>query len=161
MIYLNNQKQAILNHYLSTIDWINSLESLPEEEWRKPISSDKWTVAEVIGHLIPWDKFVLEKRIPYFFQANKLPKSPDIEEMNQQAASESRKCTKNETIHKFIKTRKELMEAIGSLRDEYWNKDLIIGNTRLSLYEYYNGLAEHDIHHFKQVQEAIKIQILD
>ncbi|GEM_PF-2957185 len=60
-------KKSIIKHYEQSLIWVKDLRNLSEEQWRKPIESGKWSVAEMIGHLTPWDTFVLEHRIPYLF----------------------------------------------------------------------------------------------
>lgn len=153
MLYKN--KRGILLHYEESIDWVNSLKNLTEEKWRLQIDEGKWTIAEIIGHLIPWDELVLNQRIPYLIKAESLPTSPNAETVNQQAAQASRSRSKDETIHSFIDTRKRLIKALYDLTDELWTRDLLIGRNNLSLIHYFAGLVKHDLHHFKQIQRVL------
>jgi len=130
---------------------------LSEKQWRTPIDEDKWTIAEVIGHLIPWDEFVLYQRIPYLFTEISLPKSPDTEEINTEAAKDSQIQSKEQIINKFIVSRRSLINAINNLADELWLEDFIIGNSTLTLFNYFSGLIEHDEHHFAQIQKALRV----
>ncbi|TCJ06482.1 DinB family protein [Cytobacillus praedii] len=120
-----------------------------------PIKEGKWTIAEVIGHLIPWDEFIVNDRVPYFFKNNELPKGPDAQAVNDQAASESRIRTKEETIDRFAATRQTLLTALDEMDDHLWSKELIIGKSTLSLAAYFQGMVEHDNHHFEQIKKVI------
>ncbi|WP_053070488.1 DinB family protein [Alkalihalobacillus pseudalcaliphilus] len=57
------KKEQVLKHHQDVINFIHSLEALTEEQWRSPISIGKWTIAEVVGHLITWDEFILHNRL--------------------------------------------------------------------------------------------------
>ncbi len=120
-----------------------------------PVKEGKWSIAEIIGHLIPWDEFIVNDRIPYFFKDIDLPKSADAQAINDLAASESRARTKEETIEKFAAVRKTLLSALKDMDEELWSKELVIGKSTLSLAVYFQGMAEHDNHHFEQIKKVI------
>ncbi|MED3571286.1 DinB family protein [Cytobacillus praedii] len=149
------EKKYILSHYEHSIQWVKELEQLSEEQWRTPIKEGKWTIAEIIGHLIPWDEFIVNDRLPYFFKDIELPKGPDAQMLNDQAASESRIRTKEETIERFAATRQTLLTALHEMDDHLWSKELIIGKSTLSLASYFQGMVEHDNHHFEQIKKVI------
>jgi len=152
---LANKKDIILNHHLNAVKWVESLLEVSEELWRKPIAENKWTVAEVVGHLVFWDEFVLNNRIPYFFTDKEMPKSLDVEEVNRQAAYESRNSSKKEIIRKFMTARKQIIDEIKNFEDNLLSKEFSIGTRQLTLYEYFNGLAEHDNYHFDQIKQIM------
>lgn len=149
------EKQNILSHYEQSILWVKELEQLSEEQWRTPIKEGKWSIAEVIGHLIPWDEFIINDRMPYFFKDIDLPKGPDAQVLNNQAAAESRTRKKEETIERFAATRQTLLSALQEIDDKFWSKELNIGKSTLSLAAYFQGMVEHDNHHFEQIKKVI------
>jgi len=102
---LYHDKHQIISHYEKAIVFVESLASITEEQWRTSIAPGKWTVAEVIGHLTPWDEFVVKQRLPFLFTGESLPKGPTVEELNTSAAKDSRAQSKEETIANFIKQR--------------------------------------------------------
>ncbi|GAA4705603.1 DinB family protein [Brevibacillus fulvus] len=150
---MSEQKRKILEHYEQSIAWASGLRVLTEEQWRTPIAEGKWTIAEIIGHLHPWDEFVVSQRLPYLFKNAPLPKGPNAEDINQQAAAISRKRTKEDTISEFVAGRRKLITAIEQLEDELWTQTFRIGQTELSLFSYFSSLAEHDEHHFGQIRQ--------
>ncbi|WP_224741088.1 hypothetical protein [Bacillus sp. 28A-2] len=36
-----------------------------------------------------------------------------------------------------------------------WKESFLIGQTKLTLSSYFQGLIEHDLHHMKQIKEAL------
>ncbi|MFJ7669166.1 DinB family protein [Lysinibacillus sp. NPDC097195] len=152
---MHSEKQQILMHYEKSIRWLERLSAVTDKQWRMPIQQGKWTVAEVIGHLIPWDDFVINERIPLLFTDGPLPKGPDVQQMNAAAAMSSRQQSKEQTLHALLTRRRLLLRAMEGLSDELWQRTFQIGRSELTLYMYFSGLIEHDEHHFLQVQNVI------
>jgi uncharacterized damage-inducible protein DinB len=152
---LHPEKKQIFMHYEKSIQWLEQLSHVTDKQWRSPIQQGKWTVAEVIGHLIPWDKFVLHERIPFLFSKEQLPKGPNVEQMNAEAASSSRLQSMEQTLQALLNNRRLLLDALSRLPDELWQQSFKIGHSELTLYSYFSGLVEHDLHHFLQVQNVI------
>ncbi|MGE7674603.1 DinB family protein [Lysinibacillus sp. NPDC094403] len=151
-----HDKHQIISHYERSIVFVESLANITEEQWRTPLEPGKWTVAEVIGHLTPWDEFVLKQRLPFLFTEESLPKGPDVEEINTSAARDSRTQSKEETIANFIKQKQQLMDALYQIVDKQWQQPFTIGVSELTLYSYFASLVDHDLHHFSQVQRVLK-----
>lgn len=151
-----HDKQHIISHYEKSIVFVECFANITEEQWRTSIEPGKWTVAEVIGHLTPWDEFVLKQRLPFLFTKEGLPKGPDVEEMNASAARDSRAQNKEKTIANFINQRHQLINALYQIVDEQWQQPFTIGASKLTLYSYFASLVEHDLHHFSQVQKVLK-----
>ncbi|GAF64877.1 hypothetical protein BTS2_1773 [Bacillus sp. TS-2] len=150
-------KEKILNHYMMTINFVTSFHDISDQQWRTPIEKDKWTIAEVISHLTHWDLFILEKRIPYLWSSEPLPKAGSVEDMNHYAASLARQQSKETTIYEYIKTRNQLYKSVHEISASKWEVDFHIGTTKLKVYKYLNDLAEHDSHHLKQIKQFLAL----
>ncbi|MED3803419.1 DinB family protein [Lysinibacillus xylanilyticus] len=146
-----HDKHQIISHYEKSIVFVESLANITEEQWRTPLEPGKWMVAEVIGHLTPWDEFVVNQRLPFLFTEEGLPKGPDVEEMNANAAMNSRTQSKEETVADFINQRQRLIDALYQIVDEQWRQPFTIGASELTLYGYFASLVDHDLHHFSQI----------
>jgi len=142
-------------HYEKSIRWLEQLFSVTDKQWRTPIKQGKWTVAEVIGHFIPWDDFVINERMPLLFTDELLAKGPNVQQMNAAAASSSRQQSKEHTLQALLNRRRVLLQLLDGLSDEQWQRSFRIGTSELTLYSYFAGLIAHDEHHFLQVQHVI------
>ncbi|MBD7938877.1 DinB family protein [Cytobacillus sp. Sa5YUA1] len=149
---MHSQKQAMIRHHEQFIQFI---ESIPASHWRKEINEGKWSVAEVVGHFIPWDEFILRKRLPFLLLDLPLPKAPSADEINPIAAETARNQSQETIIAELIVKRKQIIEGISKIPDAYWHKTIIIGNKKISLYDYLIGLAAHDEHHMKQISAIL------
>lgn len=144
-------KDQVIRHYQGTIDKAFRWRLLTNKEWRTPIAEGKWTIAEVVGHFAPWDEFVRLKRIPYFLSGDPLPKSLDVEQTNRERALTSQSRSQEDTIAEFIHNRKRLITAIEQIENERWEREYMFNQTALTLSAYFQGLLEHDVHHFRQI----------
>lgn len=151
---MNHKKEKIISHCEDSLHWIRDLKDLSEDQWRTPIAEGKWTIAEVVGHLIPWDQYFIE-RIPYIIhEADRLP-NPDIEEVNEKASADSTRRGKKEIIEEVMEVRKKLIVRIQELDDELWEKEFSTGHTTLSLYDDLLRIVEHDKLHFNQIKNVL------
>ncbi|MCM2991320.1 hypothetical protein M3580_19220 [Bacillus safensis] len=69
---------------------------------------------------------------------------------NQQSAERARKEERSETIKQFIAVR-----TVKKIEASRWNTSFLIGQTKLTLSSYFQGLIKHDIHHMKQIKETL------
>lgn len=148
-------KREVIDHYKQSIEFAMFLKDIDNISWRTQIDKGKWTIAEVLGHLIPWDEFVIHKRVPYFMQNSIFPKGPNVEEMNKSSALNARKNSQTQTINAFVHGRRELINAISSISSDMWSKEIVIGTSKLILSDYFTGLAKHDLHHFNQIYKVL------
>ncbi|MCM3490650.1 DinB family protein [Alkalihalophilus marmarensis] len=152
---MHDDKAYVLIQYVHSIEFVQSLEHVTDQEWCTAISIGKWTVAEIVGHLIPWDQFVIDKRLPYLLTNKPLPIGPDAHALNEQSASLSRRLSKQTMISQFISTRNHLHNKVQDIANEYWKTSIIIGTSTLTLNDYLIRLTQHDLHHFAQIRSAL------
>ncbi|MCW1837892.1 MULTISPECIES: hypothetical protein [Bacillus] len=40
-------RESIIDHYEHSIEWVQSLMEVTDEEWRRAIADGKWSIAEI------------------------------------------------------------------------------------------------------------------
>jgi uncharacterized damage-inducible protein DinB len=121
------------------------------EEYFLPIAEGKWSKAAVIAHILFWDRFFLEERLPFMIKGEALSRvsGEDVEAMNRKAWEYSHSgVSLEELISEAIEQRDRLLHY---LEDKDLSKTFTIGGKTLSLEEYLWGEAEHDEHHIRQL----------
>ncbi|MGD6975052.1 DinB family protein [Bacillus altitudinis] len=151
-------KDTVIKHYEHTLEWVQSLTEVTEEEWRSAIADGKWSIAEIIAHFVPWDEFILHDRLKEFWNNKALPQAPDVHEMNQQSAERARKEERSETIGRFIAVRTKLLQEMKKIEASRWNTPFLIGQTELTLSSYFQGLIKHDLHHMEQIKKVLSTE---
>lgn len=149
------EKTKIIAHHLEFKEFITSLRALDEEILRKPIAEGRWSIIEIIGHLIAWDEFVLRDRMPYFFRDSTFPAGLDVVTFNEQAAASARKKEAAVVLDAFLCGRTRLIERLTEIPDALWETEITIHQSKLTLFSYFKGLMTHDLHHIAQIKEVI------
>lgn len=52
-----NDKQQLLNEYSEWIGKVKEFGVLEEGYWNSPIADGKWTVRDVVCHIMRWDEY--------------------------------------------------------------------------------------------------------
>ncbi|WP_102691327.1 DinB family protein [Rummeliibacillus pycnus] len=148
-------KARIIQHYKQSIQFVEGLRGLSNDQWFTPIAEGKWSTCEIIGHLIPWDRFLLEQRLPSL-NAKIKPESPKVQDVNTNAALDSKEKKKEDLIQEFIEVRWKLLRRLHELSQEVFEQTFVIGKSNLTLVGYFDGLIKHDLHHFQQITNFLK-----
>ncbi|MGV3465076.1 MAG: DinB family protein [Heyndrickxia sp.] len=134
------------------IDYLNSIEEEDRDSFFKPYKEGKWSKAAIISHMMYWDRFFYEERLPHMLKGKDLVgiTAEQVEEMNKKA---------EEYAHSGISLQKIIEEAlhyrqmiINELQDKDLTKTFTIKERKISLHEYVDGEVEHDQHHLKQLK---------
>lgn len=143
-------------HYIEFDIWINSLRDVTNTEWQMPLGEGRWSVAAVVTHLLFWDKFSLEERFPFFKEGAELPSFPDFQGVNDRAREYAENiATKEQILDELLAVRKEYREMLEQMDNDKLAVSFKISNHQLTIGEYFEDFIQHDIHHQKQVNQAL------
>ncbi len=148
--------EQMKQHYTKFDGWINSLRDLDDNEWHEPLGEGKWSVAAVVAHLLFWDKFSLDERFPYFQEGAELPSFPDFQEVNDHARVYAEKeASKVQILDELLAIRKEFHEILKEMDSEKLGVAFKISDHQLTVGEYIEDFIQHDLHHQKQIEQAL------
>lgn len=151
-------KAEILAHFRASMKWIEGMKEWEEKNWRSPIAEGKWTVAEVIGHLGPWDRFFLNERLHPILESQPLVPYPGSDELNAQSATLAREQMSDQTIQEFLLGRQKMVDELSAVPEARWQEPFRIGEHETNLEQYFTELVEHDEHHFEQIRQALDLK---
>lgn len=132
---------------------IQRLQRMDEKLLAIPIGRGKWSVREIVGHILYWDKFNLEIMVPRMGTGSILPAFPDHDLHNEEAMGYiNRYGTIGEMFSAAIHMRRKL---IRSLEQMDANTKFSIGNELgiFSLDRFVDIFVEHDSHHCRQIEQ--------
>ncbi|WP_404450197.1 DinB family protein [Sutcliffiella horikoshii] len=137
--------------YRNNMEFFGSLSTKNEAELTKPISSGKWSIKEIIGHIYFWDLYLLENMVPEMKDNGVLPDFPDHDTYNEKALESIRSFEgTNVLIEEFIIIRNELMDKMESLDQKV---TFTIGKKKRKYTpdSFLRMFVKHDIHHMEQI----------
>ena len=146
------------NHLTNVMNQIN------DEAWSKSYSEGKATVAEIVGHLMGWDKYVIEQVIPSVVRGDGM-QFPDFDTYNKQSYEYTKSRSRETILSEFISTRNELCVMLSMLTNEQLCGSTTIGGSThdahtgkaFSLLFLIEEFTEHDHHHKKQLETILGI----
>lgn len=144
-----------LSEFEKVVDDVVDLKGISEEKLSEPIKEGKWSIIQIVGHLYYWDKYNLEKMVPYMAEGVDLPAFPDHDQHNEEAMSFIEGLSVKSLIDRFVQTRKELVEKVSRVGQE--DRFTIGGGKRkFSGESFIKIFIKHDAHHLKQINEKLQ-----
>lgn len=151
-------KDDVLKDYGYFVTWLKQLNrSKLEKHWLLPIAEGKWSVAAVISHMKNWDNFIIENRLKPILNQMPFPiVKVDPDEVNQKARDYAHSgVSQEQLIKEVIEERQKVLSLLDQLSNEQFEIPYKIGSNEVTISAYISGLAEHDRHHMKQVEEVL------
>jgi hypothetical protein len=151
------KKNEIRDHYVNFQEWLESLNELDDQAWFAPIAEGKWSTAAIISHLLFWDRYSFKERFPVFQQDAQLERFPNFQEVNDGAKEYAHSgVSKKQLIQEIVNEREQYFHLIEKFGDDGLDIPFSIGDHQLTVGEYFIDFIGHDLHHQKQINEAIK-----
>lgn len=144
------KQNKVLNQFSDFLLWVENLKENTQDLWLKPISTGKWSLREILTHIMYWDRNSLEMMVPNMAEGAKLF-FVDIEKHNQEAAVFAQSYNSLDVlIDDLVMTRKQL---IGLLEEKYNDATkFTIDNRNYTYKKFVNVFIHHDEHHKKQIE---------
>lgn len=145
-------KNEIIGHYQEYLHWVESLKSMDDRLWLEPIEPGKWSVGEIIAHLLFWNRFILEERFPFIKAGAQIASSVDGELKNSQASQYARSgISKDQLLAEWLETGSAFVGKLQEMPEELFSAEYRINQKPVTLSGYLAGMIEHDLHHQAQV----------
>ncbi|MBS4196901.1 DinB family protein [Lederbergia citri] len=149
----------IISEFGKYSSWLNTLEDMDDTSWVKPIAQGKWSVSEIIAHIINWDNHLLSVVIPSV-RNEKGMEFPDLDNYNIKASDYAKSgISQSKLLEEAKDTRNLLVKELNELPAEKLNKSLTANGvthcphtgTPYSLIYIVKEFTDHDNHHKGQI----------
>ncbi|WP_214767983.1 MULTISPECIES: DinB family protein [unclassified Exiguobacterium] len=151
---MTNTKETLLTHYKETMNFVRELEHIPEDAWRSSYAEGKWTIAEIVGHLSPWDRFMVAERLPFMLADEPFRVKPNSQEVNEEAAKMSREQQRILTIDEFLVSRDLLSRAVDLIPEERLTDTFTSNGKTMMIVDLLGAMKQHDLHHIDQIKQV-------
>ncbi len=143
-----------MKEFSELIQFVESLRELDQLTWITPLAEGKWTLRDVVAHIMLWDKYFLEEGIQKI--TNNQPVTVqhlNFDQFNQKAVDYAKRTSRQEIIDRTIQYRSELINQIQSLSEEAFIEERVDGDgNKFSAYQYLLDFIWHDHHHINQLK---------
>ncbi|OUS76104.1 hypothetical protein B1748_14940 [Paenibacillus sp. MY03] len=150
--------KEMVEEFKSFINFVQDLKKIDEEHWNRPLSEGKWTLKDVISHIMLWDKYFYEEGIKKIKLGQPVSvRHLNFDEFNANAREYAKTQSRDQIIDQFLEYRKKIISDISGLPEEDYIKAYKDGDTKkFSIRGYLRGFISHDKHHKKQIEKYIK-----
>jgi len=138
-------------------EWNDFLIRIRDEDWNVPLGEGKWSIHDVVSHILFWDRYFRETAVERIAKGldptwNEL----DFDRFNREAAEKGRRLSKEELIEQTRKCRKAILDTIRSMDEvrrsgTYTDAD----GEAFDLEAYLKEFVDHDRHHMRQIEEVL------
>lgn len=157
-----SEVKNIISNFSHYSSWLSTLEEIDETLWFKPIAEGKWSVSEIIAHIMNWDNHLLTEVLPSV-QNEKGMDFPDFDTYNKKASNYAKSgISQFELLKEAKDTRELLVKELNEFTTEELNKSLTTNNgTPYSLIYIVKEFTDHDSHHKEQIIQFLRENNLD
>lgn len=146
----------VIDKFEDNLEVFLKLKNYTEEVLTEPISEGKWSIREMVGHLLYWDKFNLEKMVPFMSNDVALSPFPNHDSHNKEAVTYLKKYKNvEEIIDDFVRTRKQLVYELKKI-DQSIEFQIEKEANPFSIKKFVEIFVEHDAHHLNQIREKLE-----
>jgi hypothetical protein len=135
----------------SIIDMPVFFESIPEDKWDYAYAEGKWTIKEMVAHLIDTERIFAYRAL--CFARNDQTHFPSYDEDAYALASEANKRSSASLINEWILLRKSTFALFSSFTPEMMNSLGTASNYKLTPLIIGYTLLGHERHHKKVLEE--------
>ncbi|WEK56019.1 MAG: DinB family protein [Candidatus Cohnella colombiensis] len=155
---MSNELRDLIHSFEEWISFTSTLQALDDVTWNSSIEPGKWTIKDIICHIMLWDKYFYEEAIEKIALGERITlKHLDYDEFNSKAIFYARTITADELIKKAIDYRKKIVNAILSLSAASLDHNYVDGDGHnFSVIGYLKDFIGHDQHHLVPIQEYLK-----
>jgi uncharacterized damage-inducible protein DinB len=147
-----NNRSDLLNQFK---EWNGFVLEIIDLDWKTPIAEGKWTIHDVVSHILLWDKYFYESTIePIAYDKAITLQLIDFDQFNNDAVTYGKTKTKDELIELTVKYRNLILDCISSLEEGKYSGKYVDG--RFSFESYLKDFISHDLHHMMQIKELNK-----
>lgn len=144
----------MIEEFKSFTSYVRELDSLSEQVWNMPIAEGKWTLKDVIAHMMLWDQYFYEEAIYKIKHDEPLTvKHLNFDEFNANAMEYSKTRSKKIIVEQFIEKRMNIIHDITGLNEDEYTREYKDGDKKkFSIKKYVRAFISHDKHHKKQIE---------
>ena len=150
-------KHQLISDLEQFLSFVRSLERLKDDEWFEPLGEGKWSIHDIVTHIMKWDEYFNNVTFPTLTQ-NKLPElkeHPDYLGFNEQSVSYGKGRTRQEIIEETIRNRQMMISNLSMLED-YKFSAVYPGDREFTLESYIKEFfISHDKHHMNQINQFL------
>jgi uncharacterized damage-inducible protein DinB len=148
LVKQDNLKEAFSKH----TDAISFLKTIPEEKWSYRYAEGKWSIRQVMQHLIDGERIFCNRAL-VIARKDKTTSLAPFDQDEYESTSKADKRTKDDLIDELAILQQSSIKFFGSFDDEQLQTRGTIGNYTIDVNALGFVVIGHTLHHLKLIRE--------
>lgn len=150
--------KELLVTFSEMTQFAQSLQEQSEEIWNSSMEPGKWTIKDIVCHIMLWDKYFYDEAINKIASSKPVTlKHINFDEFNKGAVAYAKTISIEELIEKTIFYREKIISDIQAMPADMIVQNYIDGDgNNFNVIQYVKDFIWHDRHHMIPLQEYLK-----
>ncbi|MFC5649008.1 DinB family protein [Paenibacillus solisilvae] len=124
--------------------------------WKAPLELGKWSVSDVIAHILLWDTYFEQEAISKIAKAEALTLTNLEFPFNQNAVLYARAHRQQVILDQAVAVRERIIDYLEKLSNEARSQVYLDGEGHpFTVQHYLDDFIEHDNHHRSQIERLL------
>ena len=141
-------------------EWIpfaESLKSLDDRAWSTPIAPGKWSVRDIVSHIVRWDEYFLEEALRPIVNGVPLTvRQLDFDAFNKEAAEWGRTVDQRQLLQEAVQVRTQVLKTLQRIPESDYAREYPAEDHAFVIQNYIEDFIWHDQHHMAQIKEFLQ-----
>ncbi|GAA0836848.1 DinB family protein [Paenibacillus glucanolyticus] len=153
-----SDKQLLLNEYSEWIDKVGEFAEQGESYWNRPIAEGKWTVRDVVCHIMCWDEYFYNEAIAKVSAGETLTvKHLDYDAFNEDSRLYAKTLSTEALVNQTLAAREKLIQTIEALPEALYAMRYTDGDGHpFEVEQFMRDFIWHDKHHLAQLNKVLQ-----
>ncbi|WP_141680469.1 GNAT family N-acetyltransferase [Bacillus sp. FJAT-26390] len=158
---MDKNKEQLLHAFGEWITFVTDLAKYEERIWNQSVAPGKWTVREVVAHILRWDDYFYKDAIARAAEGVPLTvKHLDYDQFNEGAKAYGKATSIAELTEQAVQSRKQIIDAIAELTNEQYEASYVDADGHpFQMSHYMNDFIWHDQHHIQPIKRLLHFRI--
>lgn len=137
--------------------FVRSLDRVSDEIWYKPLGEGKWSIHDIIVHIMKWDEYFNQVTFPILRdgKSSDLRENPDYMAFNERSVLYGKGKTREEIVEETLRNRQRMVGSLDTLGEHQFST-VYPDESEFTLGSYLNRFfISHDRHHMEQIQDFL------
>ncbi|AOZ94127.1 DinB family protein [Paenibacillus crassostreae] len=156
-------KITLLEQFSEWLNYVKKLETYDENVWKKEIAKDKWSLRELVSHIMLWDKYFFEDAIEKIYKNELLTlQHLDFDEFNESAKEYGKQTSIQTIVEQSIHYREQIINHIVMIPEEMISECYVDEDGKIfDILQYLRDFIDHDQHHMSQMDNFISDNLVN
>jgi hypothetical protein len=148
-------KEELIREMEELIHFSEEMKEWDEGAWTRPLYEGKWSAAEVIAHIMLWDKYFLDHAVRKIARSEPITLGhPEFQAFNRDAAEYGKRAEKSKLLEDTVAVRSEIVACLRLIPEENYDTNYTDAEGKMfNVREYILDFSSHDAHHEDQLRD--------